>query len=158
MLQFHQTDLFTDTTINMNRHASVCVLTLHAMLHIPDDILNAGPMWCYWNYITERYVGYLVRSSKSRRNPYASFARRLREIAQNSVIKFKYRLHSELDLSNKHEEESVGHTPHNCECIPHILNRINSFRSWNMCPQTPSTRWTCSCHSEGYREVFPAYF
>ncbi|KAJ7213827.1 hypothetical protein GGX14DRAFT_360313 [Mycena pura] len=76
-----------------------CPLTIHALLHIPDDILNAGPMWTYWNYVTERYVGFLVRSSKSRRNPYASFARRLREIAQNTAIKIRFHLREELDLS-----------------------------------------------------------
>ncbi|KAJ7347182.1 hypothetical protein DFH08DRAFT_699504 [Mycena albidolilacea] len=86
----------------------VCTLTIHALLHIPDDILNAGPMWCYWNYVTERFVGYLVRSSKSRRNPYASLARRLREIAQNSVIKMKYNLHRELDLSDRCDDELKG--------------------------------------------------
>ncbi|KAJ7131013.1 hypothetical protein C8R44DRAFT_613173 [Mycena epipterygia] len=102
---------------------SACTLTLHAMLHIPDDILNAGPMWCYWNYVTERFVGYLVRSSKSRKNPYASFARRLREIAQNNLIKVKYQLHRELDLSDRREEESRGHTipsyPDICVLRPH---------------------------------------
>jgi hypothetical protein len=84
------------------------------MLHIPDGILNTGPMWCYWNYVTERFVGFLVRSSKSRKNPYASFARRLREIAQNNLIKVKYQLHHELDLSDCHEEESRGHTIATC--------------------------------------------
>ncbi|KAF7297482.1 hypothetical protein MIND_00982000 [Mycena indigotica] len=88
---------------------SACPLTIHALLHIPDDILNGGPMWTYWNYVTERYVGFIVRSSKSRRNPYASFARRLREIAQNSAIKVRYHLSRELDLSPKREEELKGH-------------------------------------------------
>ncbi|KAJ6453297.1 hypothetical protein C8R47DRAFT_997728 [Mycena vitilis] len=87
----------------------VCTLTVHALLHIPDDILNAGPMWCYWNYVTERFVGFLVRSSKSRRNLYASFARRLREIAQNNVIKLKFNLHRELDLSDRADDELKGH-------------------------------------------------
>ncbi|KAF8135886.1 hypothetical protein K438DRAFT_1639915, partial [Mycena galopus ATCC 62051] len=103
---------------------STCTLTLHALLHIPDDILNAGPMWCYWNYVTERFVGFLVRSSKSRKNPYASFARRLREIAQNNLIKVKYQLHHELDLSDRREEESSGHTiaayPDICVLRPHV--------------------------------------
>ncbi|KAK6984134.1 hypothetical protein R3P38DRAFT_3232395 [Favolaschia claudopus] len=88
---------------------STCVLTTHALLHIPDDILNAGPMWCYWNYVTERYVGYLARCSKSRKNPYASLARRVREIAQNNVIKMSYRLYDDLDLSDSREEDKSGH-------------------------------------------------
>ncbi|KAF7323554.1 hypothetical protein MKEN_00575700 [Mycena kentingensis (nom. inval.)] len=87
---------------------SACPLTIHALLHIPDDIFEGGPMWTYWNYVTERYVGYLVRSSKSRKNPYASFARRLREIAQNSMIKVKYHLARELNLSPRREEEISG--------------------------------------------------
>jgi hypothetical protein len=74
-------------------------------------------MWTYWNYITERFVGSLVRSSKSRKNPYASFARRLREIAQNSVIKVRYHLQDELDLSNRREEDTVGHAVSSCEFI-----------------------------------------
>ncbi|KAJ7187700.1 hypothetical protein GGX14DRAFT_383392 [Mycena pura] len=93
---------------------STCVLTIHALLHIPDDILNGGPMWCYWNYITERYVGFLVRSSKSRKNPYASFARRIREISQNSIIKLTYRLRDELDLSDGREEDRSGHSLAHC--------------------------------------------
>jgi hypothetical protein len=95
------------------------------MLHIPDDILNAGPMWCYWNYVTERFVGYLVRSSKSRKNPYASFARRLREIAQNNLIKVKYQLHRELDLSDRWEEESRGHTVASCELFVHVRAKFD---------------------------------
>ncbi|KAK6966711.1 hypothetical protein R3P38DRAFT_2590291 [Favolaschia claudopus] len=66
-------------------------------------------MWCYWNYVTERYVGYLARCSKSRKNPYASLARRVREIAQNNVIKMSYRLYDDLDLSDSREEDKSGH-------------------------------------------------
>jgi hypothetical protein len=60
-------------------------------------------MWCYWNYVTERFVGFLVRSSKSRKNPYASFARHLREVALNNAIKIKYHLQEELDLSDRRQ-------------------------------------------------------
>jgi hypothetical protein len=49
----------------------------------------------------ECFVGYLVRSSKSRKNLYASFARRLRDVAQNNAIKIKYHLQEELDLSDR---------------------------------------------------------
>ncbi|KAJ7364643.1 hypothetical protein DFH08DRAFT_638777, partial [Mycena albidolilacea] len=66
------------------------------LLHIPDNILTAGPMWCYWNYITERYVGFIVHSRKSHKNPYTSFSRCMWDIAQKNVIKVRYNLHQEL--------------------------------------------------------------
>ncbi|KAJ6554783.1 hypothetical protein B0H19DRAFT_948174 [Mycena capillaripes] len=115
---------------------STCTLTLHAMLHIPDDILNAGPMWCYWNYVTERFVGFLVRSSKSRKNPYASFARRLREIAQNNLIKIKYQLHRELDLSDHREEESCGHTVASYLCSSPACSRSSCTPGSERCPES----------------------
>ncbi|KAJ6479818.1 hypothetical protein C8R45DRAFT_1006060 [Mycena sanguinolenta] len=106
----------------------VCVLTLHALLHIPDDILNAGPMWCYWNYVTERYVGFIARSSKSRKNPYASFARCIRDIAQNTAIKLKYNLHQELDLSDRHDELQRGRCfadyPDISVLKPHLVGQV----------------------------------
>ncbi|KAJ7275908.1 hypothetical protein C8J57DRAFT_1505209 [Mycena rebaudengoi] len=117
-LQLVDTELRTriaDWVQRFENRLSTCTLTLHALLHFPDDILNAGPMWCYWNYITERFVGYLVRSSKSRTNPYASFARRLREIAQNNAINVKYQLWEVLDLSERREEDSNGHRLTSCE-------------------------------------------
>ncbi|KAF8125395.1 hypothetical protein K438DRAFT_1567371 [Mycena galopus ATCC 62051] len=113
----------------------VCVLTLHAMLHIPDDILNAGPMWCYWNYVTERYVGFIVRSSKSRKNPYASFCRRIRDIAQNAAIKVRYQLQHDLDLSDRRHELQQGRNFAECELFksdpdisvlkPHVVGTIS---------------------------------
>ncbi|KAJ7606210.1 hypothetical protein FB45DRAFT_1139881 [Roridomyces roridus] len=73
---------------------------------------------------------FLVRSSKSRKNPYASFARRLREIAQNNVIKLKYQLSDELDLSDRREEERRGHTiasyPDIAVLQPHICAPLSA--------------------------------
>ncbi|KAF7334087.1 hypothetical protein MVEN_02314400 [Mycena venus] len=117
----------------------ICTLTLHALLHIPDDILNAGPMWCYWNYITERFVGFLVRSSKSRKNPYASFARRLCDIAQNNVIKLRYHLHDDLDLSDRREEECQGQAVVGYPGI-HVL------RPYALGPLTPRVRTAIQNH------------
>ncbi|KAJ7674275.1 hypothetical protein B0H14DRAFT_3537463 [Mycena olivaceomarginata] len=87
---------------------STCTLTIHALLHIPDNILNGDPMWWYWNYITEQFVGSLVCASKSHWHPYASFAHRIREITQNNVIKARYNLYGELDLSDQREDETHG--------------------------------------------------
>ncbi|KAJ7191813.1 hypothetical protein GGX14DRAFT_380760 [Mycena pura] len=103
---------------------STCPLTIHALLHIPDDILRCGPMPCYWNYITERFVGFLVRSSKSRKDPYASFARRLREIAQNSAIKVRFHLQEELDLSDVGDEDRKGRLVLGCEWACSFLKSV----------------------------------
>ncbi|KAJ7206889.1 hypothetical protein GGX14DRAFT_366816 [Mycena pura] len=100
---------------------STCPLTIHALLHIPDDILRTGPMPCYWNYITERFVGFVVRSSKSRKNPYASFARRMREIAQNAAIKVRFHLQDELDLSDAGDEDRNGRLVIGCKCSASCL-------------------------------------
>ncbi|KAJ7196295.1 hypothetical protein GGX14DRAFT_376342 [Mycena pura] len=99
------------------------------MLHIPDDIINAGPMWCYWNYVTERYMGSVTRVSKSRKNPYASFARRLRDIAQNAAIKARYGLQRELDLSDRASELQNGMKFDECELyIPGFLSELSLCR------------------------------
>jgi hypothetical protein len=59
----------------------------------------------------ECFVGYLVRSSKS--HPYASFARCLRDVAQNNAIKIKYHLQEELDLSDR--RQATAHTLPECK-------------------------------------------
>ncbi|KAJ7318397.1 hypothetical protein DFH08DRAFT_971461 [Mycena albidolilacea] len=74
------------------------------------------------------FEDYLVRSSKSRQNPYAS-ARRLREIAQNSVIKMKYNLHRELDLSDRCDDElkaeGFSNYPDICVLHPHTKGPLD---------------------------------
>ncbi|KAK1229010.1 hypothetical protein PQX77_007937 [Marasmius sp. AFHP31] len=87
-----------------------CTLPIHALLHLADEILRAGPVWCHWNFPTERFCGALVRSSKSRKNPYASFARRLLEVACLNQIKVIYDLKDELDLSDARDEAEFGHS------------------------------------------------
>ncbi|TFK96895.1 hypothetical protein BDV98DRAFT_514671, partial [Pterulicium gracile] len=69
------------------------------LLHVPDYIINSGPLWTVWNYPTEQFCGYIVCSSKSQKNPYASFACHLCEVAQINQIKLLYHLDVELDLS-----------------------------------------------------------
>ncbi|KAJ7336810.1 hypothetical protein DFH08DRAFT_706003, partial [Mycena albidolilacea] len=86
------------------------------LLHIPDNIVNTGPMWCYWNYITERFVDFMVRSSKSRKK-YASLSRRMRDVTQNNAIKVRNDLHRELNLSDHGEELRHGHRFPECELL-----------------------------------------
>lgn len=85
-----------------------CTLPVHSLLHLPNYIIDSGPLWTVWSYPTERLCGFIVQLSKSKKNPYASFARRLREIAQLNQIKLLYSLHNELDLSTETSDRRRG--------------------------------------------------
>ncbi|KAJ7367131.1 hypothetical protein DFH08DRAFT_949116 [Mycena albidolilacea] len=85
----------------------VCTLTLHVLLHIPDNILTAGPI-------------------KSHKNLYASFSHHMWDIVQNNAIKVRYNLHRELDLSDHSEELRHGHQFPECIAVlkPHVCSSI----------------------------------
>ena len=75
-----------------------CTMPVHALLHIADDIRQAGPVWCYWAFAMERYCGLLANSTKSRRDPFISLSRRIRDIEELKLIRLKYNLTDVLDL------------------------------------------------------------
>ena len=72
-----------------------CPLTIHALLHIPDQIRWMGPCWTTWAFPIERQCGYFQRSIKSRRNPYANMDQHLTDISQLRQIKVLYNLTDE---------------------------------------------------------------
>ena len=80
------------------RRLRVCTLPIHALLHIADDIRNAGPVWCYWAFAMERFCGLLANSNKSRRWPWMSINYRIFDVIQLNQIKVLYNLDEELDL------------------------------------------------------------
>ncbi|KAJ3902914.1 hypothetical protein F5879DRAFT_194071 [Lentinula edodes] len=51
---------------------SACTLPIHSMLHIPVNVSTMGPLWCYWNFPTERFCGTIVRAVSSRKYPYTT--------------------------------------------------------------------------------------
>jgi hypothetical protein len=69
-----------------------CPLTIHALLHIPDQIRWMGPCWTTWAFPIERQCGYFQRSIQSRRNPYVSMDRHLIDLSQLRQIKILYNL------------------------------------------------------------------
>ena len=81
-----------------------CPLTIHGLLHVPDDIICSAPVWASWSFIMERYAGHLIAAVKSRRNPNAVLALRAKRVAQLSHIKNKFDLHEQLDFSRDHED------------------------------------------------------
>ena len=77
---------------------STCPLTIHALLHIPDSIEYAGPVWTSWAFPMERFCGRLLPAFKSRRHPWPNVDNYVVASCQLSQIKLKYGLADELSL------------------------------------------------------------
>ncbi|KAI0326297.1 hypothetical protein GY45DRAFT_1259252 [Cubamyces sp. BRFM 1775] len=78
---------------------STCPLTIHALLHIADSIMAAGPVWTSWAFPMERYCGSLQRSIRSRRFPFASLNRYVLDKARLTQVKHIYDLGDALRLA-----------------------------------------------------------
>jgi hypothetical protein len=72
-----------------------CPLTIHALLHIPDQIRWMGPCWTTWAFPIERQCGYFQRSIQNRRNPYVNMDQHLIDLSQFRQIKILYNLTDE---------------------------------------------------------------
>ncbi|TFK82780.1 hypothetical protein K466DRAFT_499707 [Polyporus arcularius HHB13444] len=77
---------------------STCPVTIHALLHIADSIVWAGPVWTSWAFPMERYCGSLQGAIRSRRYPYASLNRHVLDRARLTHIKLIYNLEETLSL------------------------------------------------------------
>ncbi|KAF8325832.1 uncharacterized protein EI90DRAFT_2931073 [Cantharellus anzutake] len=74
---------------------STCPLTVHALLHLADDIENNGPPCMNWTFVMERWCGRLLPAVKSRVYPYKSLTRR-----QVAICKGLTLLHYNSDYSD----------------------------------------------------------
>ena len=61
---------------------SACPLTLHALLHIPNNIRNNGPPCMNWTFVMEHWCGSLLPVIKSRKKPFTSLALQQYQTAQ----------------------------------------------------------------------------
>ena len=86
----------------------MCLLTTHALLHVADDIKNAGPVWATWTFVMERYAGSLLPAVKSRLNPYGSLAQRVKRLAQLQHIKILYDLDEALDFRQRMWDDDIS--------------------------------------------------
>lgn len=92
---------------------SACPLTIHALLHIADGIVTAGPVWAYWAFPMERFCGLLQPAIRSRRYPYASLNRYLLDKARLEHIKLTYDLSAVLAM-----KPDNMHGFYRAACIP----------------------------------------
>lgn len=76
-----------------------------------------GPLWCYWEFVMERFCGSLLPAVKSRKHPYTSLARRVRDIAQLSQIKLIYGLFDALDLSDRKSRANTAERINDCKSL-----------------------------------------
>ena len=64
----------------------LCTLPLHALLHVPQDIHNTGPISGCWSWVMERLCGVLGSAvQKGHRFPYAALSN---HIYQHALINF----------------------------------------------------------------------
>ncbi|TFK33524.1 hypothetical protein BDQ12DRAFT_766734, partial [Crucibulum laeve] len=80
---------------------STCTLTIHGLLHIPDNIRFCGPVWSTWTYWMERYCGYLKIGLRSRKSPWADLANRVLHKAYLDQVEIQYDLKDKLEDPKK---------------------------------------------------------
>ncbi|KAJ3489496.1 hypothetical protein NLI96_g2091 [Meripilus lineatus] len=88
---------------------SVCTLTIHGVLHIPDAVIYAGPVWTTWTFPMERFCGWLQPAIRSRRFPFASLNRYVIDHARLTHIKNKYDLKDALRLGPQRTDKGKVH-------------------------------------------------
>ncbi|KDQ10973.1 hypothetical protein BOTBODRAFT_177668 [Botryobasidium botryosum FD-172 SS1] len=86
----------------------VCTINIHSLLHIADTIEQCGPVWAYWCFAVERFCGSLLRTIHSRRFPFASLDKRVKDLAQLDQLKKRYNLSTTLDLSPRQRLRDKG--------------------------------------------------
>ncbi|KAF7314658.1 hypothetical protein MKEN_00939600 [Mycena kentingensis (nom. inval.)] len=82
----------------LRRTSPVCILSIHGMLHIVDDILFCGPCWMTWTFFVERYCGFLKRGLTNKRFPWANMNQRVLNFAHLAQLSLLYDLKEELAL------------------------------------------------------------
>ncbi|QRV80885.1 Transposase family tnp2 [Ceratobasidium sp. AG-Ba] len=85
-----------------------CTLPIHSLLHIANDIRTMGPVWCYWAFPMERFIGALAHANKNFRFVWASLDNHVLGVAQLTQIKLIYDLADALSLEDEHYNMATG--------------------------------------------------
>ncbi|KAI0083145.1 hypothetical protein BDY19DRAFT_900743 [Irpex rosettiformis] len=98
---------------------STCVLTVHALLHIADSIVEMGPVWAYWAFPMEHYCGLLQRSIRSRRYPFSNLSQTVLSDARLKQLGLCYNIHQMLSLKPPEDAYICGQLalPNYSTCI-----------------------------------------
>ncbi|KAL5634296.1 hypothetical protein ACGC1H_006190 [Rhizoctonia solani] len=68
----------------------LCKLTLHAILHVPDDIIRCGPVWVYWSFSLERYCREVTFCAKSKVLPYTAISKHVLQLSQVGAVSCRF--------------------------------------------------------------------
>ncbi|KAF8748928.1 hypothetical protein RHS01_10449, partial [Rhizoctonia solani] len=64
----------------------VCKLTLHALLHVADNVLRCGPVWVAWSFCMEQYCREVTFCTKSKVVPYVTISKHVLHMGQIAAI------------------------------------------------------------------------
>jgi hypothetical protein len=82
---------------------STCLLTIHGLLHIPEDIRVCGPMWTGWTFYMEQFCGILKSGLHSHVQPWSNLNKRILHMAYLQALAARYDLKSELSVMGFHD-------------------------------------------------------
>ncbi|KEP45119.1 hypothetical protein V565_315050, partial [Rhizoctonia solani 123E] len=71
-------------------HLFLCKSTLHAILHVPDDIIRCGPVWVYWSFSVERYCREVTFCAKSKVLPYTAISKHVLQLSQIGAVSCRF--------------------------------------------------------------------
>ncbi|KAG9121451.1 hypothetical protein FRC07_002590 [Ceratobasidium sp. 392] len=67
-----------------------CKLTLHALLHVADDVKLTGPPWASWSFSIERFCRDVTACVLSKVVPYSTVNKHILQISQLSAIAARF--------------------------------------------------------------------
>ncbi|TFK45219.1 hypothetical protein OE88DRAFT_1715451 [Heliocybe sulcata] len=105
-----------------------CPLTIHGLLHLPDDIKYCGPSWTSWTFYVERFCGHLKTVLRSRVQPWSNLNEHVRRLSMLGLLSVKYDLDEELASTRVNKRFSRGERVY--PEYPHSILRIPCQRSY----------------------------
>jgi len=110
---------------------STCILTIHGLLHLANDIRTCGPMWATWTFYLERFCGILQMGLRSRTHPWSNLSKRNLHMAYLGQLTVKFDLDDELCVVGNRKEAvpSCNETVYpECMCLScHLM--LTNYRS-----------------------------
>jgi hypothetical protein len=85
---------------------SACPLTIHALIHIPNDTRNAGPLSRIWEFSTERIMGLVARSVTNKQYPFSQLSKSVKKMEQIKLTAMKYGVEGQLNLQKPRRDWS----------------------------------------------------